>query len=110
MTDNAQGYASFQRGEEWSEWLLQHELTVLNESSEAFIFYSSNGASDIDVTMGNYALARSFDLSWQLKDDLALSDHNPIFIGVRKRSESIVPVVELVNRWVTANVDWVFYS
>lgn len=60
------------------------------------------------MTVGNYAFARSFELSWQLKEDVGLSDHNPIFIGVRKRGESNVPVVEIANRWVTSNIDWVY--
>lgn len=92
MNENSQGYASFQRGEVLGEWLLHHELTVLNEPSDIFTFHSSNGASDIDVTAGNYVLARSFELSWHLKDDVGLSDLNSIFIGVRKRGESNVPV------------------
>lgn len=82
---------------------------MLNEPYDIFTFHSSNEASDIDVTVGKYTPAGSFELSWHIKDDVGLSNHNPIFIGVRKRGESNVRTAEIANRWVISNVDWMFY-
>ena len=59
---------------------------MLNEESEFYTFAGPSGSSDIDLTLGNVHLERSYEWDYSVRPDLGVSDHNPIIIHLRNRS------------------------
>lgn len=79
------------------ELIVQSQLRVLNEPSEWYTFSGPAGQSDIDVTLGNAAMAR-FQTTWAVVPGVTTSDHNLLRIEVitdHERAEQ----VPLNTRW-----------
>lgn len=64
------------------EAIVACDLEVLNETSPWFTFTGGAGQSDIDVTLGNRALAQAYMSTWEVLPDRCTSDHNVIRIGL----------------------------
>lgn len=65
------------RGEEVEEFLLTHDLTVVNARSPYTTFESAQGTSNIDVTLCSQRLRLRLH-SWTIAPDTLLSDHRLI--------------------------------
>lgn len=96
---------SAHRGTELAEFLLRHELSVLNEPSDFSTFSGPAGVSDIDVTVVNEA-ANVYGFDWCILEGLGISDHSVIEINLGfKVNNAVVPSL----RWSTTDVDWKEY-
>lgn len=95
------------RGFELTEFLINKDLTVLNQPSELYTFDGPAGTSDIDVTCINEA-ASEYAYDWSIMEGVGISDHSVIGISIG------YPVVnhmdEITCRWSTYKVDWTEYA
>lgn len=91
------------RGVDLEETIVTLNLSVLNEASSLYTFIGSRGSSDIDLTLGNQALADKFQTGWQIRPSLCTSDHNAIAISL---SSDSVPEPRAISRtrWKTVGV------
>lgn len=86
------------------EMLLGNDMLVLNEPSCHFTYSGPAGQSDIDVSVGNSALAR-WEHRWRVCPGELTSDHNAIMIEFIPDHESVQGVPTVV-RWNTRGADW----
>lgn len=75
------GPVADERGAKLEELILQHDLTILNESSPVSTFSSVHGESNIDVTLVSSAAARLVS-RWRVWQDWSTSDHRCITVEV----------------------------
>lgn len=66
-----------QRGEQLTEFILAHDLFIINDPDSPPTFNTTNGRSWIDLTLCTHNLIRYIN-SWEVMDELSGSDHNYI--------------------------------
>jgi hypothetical protein len=64
------------------EYLASKELHIINEESDRFIFQTSRGSSDIDLTVTNNNLLAAVS-EWEIIPEESLSDHNYLKYKIR---------------------------
>ncbi|KAH8273773.1 hypothetical protein KR026_003018, partial [Drosophila bipectinata] len=74
MSRHRFGYRNYQRGETLAEWVITQEIQVVNEPSEWYTFHSSQGKSDIDVTLVNESAMRVCAFQWSVLGGHGVSD------------------------------------
>lgn len=97
---------SIGRGELLEDVIMGFDLMVLNKPSRHYSFSGPAGQSDVDVTLGNDALDRRFELDWRLEGALSVSDHNAIVIGIkakRRTNERYIP--QQNHKWSIRGTD-----
>lgn len=63
------------RGEKVEEFIVSHDLTIVNKRSKLYTFSTVNGCENIDITLANEHLA-GYIIDWGLHSWISSSDHN----------------------------------
>ena len=91
------------RGEEIEDWIIDNNLTVLNEGEHTRINPATGGHSSPDISLCGTSWNNL--ISWTIINGLGSSDHNPILLDVAKEVKHN-PVVLGKAKWRAKNVDW----
>lgn len=97
------------RGELLGNWMIERDISVLNEPSEMYTFDGPSGVSDIDVTAANGAAMTAFGSRWRVCDGWGVSDHNLIEIVISDR-EGRTRVTDRAPGWRVRDIDWTLYA
>ncbi|CAB0033469.1 unnamed protein product [Trichogramma brassicae] len=92
-----------ERAEELANWIGEKAMDILNAPTDAYTFSGAHGRSDIDVT-----LAKGWnggDISWSMREDRGLSDHNPIYLCISELCRRNADRVES-RCWFLAEARW----
>ena len=99
------------RGVELAEWMSERDVYSINQPSELYTFHSTNGKSDIDVTLVNGAADSSFGFHWTILEGRGVSDHNKVIVEITPLSDTRGVLGELSERrWQLNNVNWTLYQ
>ena len=95
--------ASDDRGAELEDWLIENELTVLNDNSPTRINPATGGRSSPDITLcgSNW----SYKTTWTTGEGMGKSDHSPIVTEMHSEV-SHNPVFKGQAKWKSKDVDW----
>ena len=88
--------ASDERGSQIEDWLIENELTVLNDNTPTRINPATGGLSSPDVTL--CGTNWSHKTTWTTEDGMGKSDHNPIVIEMHSEV-SHNPVFKGQAKW-----------
>jgi len=94
--------ASDERGSQIEDWLIEIELTVLNDNAPTRINPATGGLSSPNVTL--CGTNWSHKTTWTTEDGMGKSDHNPIVIEMHSEV-SHNPVFKGQAKWKSKNVD-----
>ena len=95
------------RGEQLEQWLIESDLSVMNDGTSTRLNKGTGGMSAPDVSMCGKSLTGKFE--WKVSEAIGSSDHLPIVttlwenIGHR-------PVLGTRTRWRSNQVDWKKFS
>lgn len=73
------------RGREFEEFALLHSLNIINMRSNKFTYEGPAGNSNIDLSLVSDNVVNRV-VNWEIKEIVALSDHNPIIININSVS------------------------
>jgi len=83
--------------------LLKHNLSILNDGSNAYLHPATASSSAIDLSIASPSLY--LDFSWEVDTDLHGSDHFPLCI----QSYTTAPPV-INGTWKLSKADWTTFS
>ena len=91
------------RGNELEDWMIDNDLTILNEGDSTRINRATGGLSTPDITFcgSNW----SNKTTWQTIDGIGNSDHTPILIEIHGDVKHN-PIFQGQAKWKSKNVDW----
>ena len=95
------------RGEELLDWILDKDLTILNDGSPTRVSRITGNESSPDVTLCGAKWADKFE--WSIGESIGCSDHQPIYITIRS-SVKHQSVFGKRPRWKNNGVDWSSFS
>ena len=95
------------RGDEMIDWIIDNELTILNDGSPTCANRTTGGESTPDVTIcGNTWWNK---VSWNTVDSIGKSDHQPILVEVNAKVKHVSPL-NRTAKWKSRDVDWEAFS
>ena len=95
------------RGQELEDWILDHDLHVLNDGSPTRHSRITGNASTPDLTLCGSAW--SSKTTWRLEEPLGSSDHLPIATTIN-HAVHYHPVVPRAAAWKRNGVEWSTFS
>ena len=91
------------RGEEVTDWLIENDLSVLNDGSSTRHSRTTGTGSAPDITVcGSWWSARS---QWRVGDEIGGSDHLPLVTTLTCQVK-LQPIQYSTAKWKRNNVDW----
>ena len=91
------------RGSEIEDWVIENELTVLNDGSPTRVNPATGNESTPDVTLVGKKLKEK--CTWEVGEQIGSSDHLPITTTIHKKITH-QPVMGREGRWKRNGVDW----
>ena len=91
------------RGEELETWLIDKELTVMNDGTPTRVNKDSGGESTPDLSLCGNIWKNKYD--WAVGEGMGKSDHLPVIITLYSQVKHI-PVLGSKQRWRSSGVDW----
>ena len=96
------------RGGEILDWMLDNDLTCLNDGSPTRVNRGTGGLSTPDITFISRNL--STKVKWHVVEDTDMgSDHSPIVIEVSDAVPQTITSTPLRTRWSRKKADWAAY-
>ena len=87
------------------DWILQNDLTCINDGSPTRMNRGTGGMSTPDTTFVTAGL--STKTKWSVVEETNMdSDHLPIVIEVKKGDIQTIDTTPFRTRWKSRNVDW----
>ena len=102
LWDSAHGGESDTRGQEIEDWLLDQDLTTLNDGSSTLTRKRDGKKSCPDLTVVGSRWATK--CMWKVGEPIGASDHEPILTTLQEKCE-FQPVLPRKARWKTKGVD-----
>ena len=93
------------RGETIIDWVLDNDLTCLNDGSHTRVNRGTGGLSTPDITFTTPGLNTKTKWSCVEETDID-SDHLPIVMEIRKSDVQTISTTPFRSRWKSKNVDW----
>ena len=93
------------RGEKIIDWMLEKDLTCINDGSHTRVNRGTGGLSTPDTTFVTTGL--NTKSKWSAIDETDMdSDHLPIVVEIKKSDIQTISTMPFRTRWKTKNVDW----
>ena len=96
-------YPSDNRGEETLDWIIENNLSVLNNGDPTHICRQSGNGTAPDLTLASPSAHKNCD--WSIDTPLSGSNHLPIIIDYHS-SVRLQPVIPRAAKWKTNGVNW----
>ena len=95
------------RGEELLDWILEKNLTIMNDGSHSRINKATGNSSTPDLSLCGKLWQNKFD--WSTGECIGASDHLPIYINIHSKTNH-QSVFGKIPRWRSNDVDWTKFT
>lgn len=99
------------RGSSLEDFIVSHRLEICNIHGQPSTFWTTNGESNIDVTLVSSSLAGSVGC-WRVYDGLGVGDHRPISFTFNPSNPGSYEVTPSISRprFLHSRADWELFD